>query len=249
MGTVLLVHGAWHGGWCWAPVARALRRSGHEVFAPTLTGIGERSHLADPSIDLDTHLADLLAVLEYEDLRDVTVVGHSYAGMFLERLATSTDRVGALLYLDAFLPRDGECALDLVPAEVRERMERTARTDGGGWGIPPSPLESLGLTEPTLVGWVQPRLVPQPIRTYQQPVALPDGLHDLPMQFILCTDWKCVFRPYAERARQRGATVIELDTGHEAMVEAPDRVAELIDAFVCDLDRAPVAAADPGPGR
>lgn len=235
MATVLLVHGAWHGGWCWAPVTQLLRAAGHDVWTPTLTGVGERAHLADPSIDLDVHRADLLGVLEYEQLEDVTLVGHSYAGMLIEGVARSSQRVSSLLFVDAFMPDHGESAFDLLPEEIRERMQRKAHETGNGWRIPPSDLEGLGVEDPAALEWLTPRLVPQPLGTYNQPADLLRGEdRRLPTAFVLCTEWKCVFRPYAERARERGYPVAELATGHEAMATAPNELAGLIDRFVSE---------------
>jgi pimeloyl-ACP methyl ester carboxylesterase len=118
MATYVLIHGGWHGGWCWARVAPILRAAGHDVYAPSLTGLGDRVHLLSPSVRLETHIEDVLGVLSYEDLRDVVLVGHSYGGMVITGVADrAADRVSHLVYLDAFVPRDGECLLDLLPEE------------------------------------------------------------------------------------------------------------------------------------
>ena len=137
IGTYVLVHGAWHGGWCWAKVARLLRDAGHEVYTPTLTGLGERAHLARPDIDLDTHIQDVVAVLEAEELRQVTLVGHSYGGMVISGAAARTSgRIGHLVYLDAFVPEAGKCLLDYV-GERAAAMREAAATQGEGWTLPP----------------------------------------------------------------------------------------------------------------
>src|SRR6185312_289139 len=115
----VLVHGAWHGGWCWKRVSPLLRALGHEVFTPTLTGLGERQHLMSPEVGLDTHIKDVLGVLEYEDLHDVILVGHSYAGMVIAGVAEkAAERIAHLVYLDAFVPADGKSLADYQPPEI-----------------------------------------------------------------------------------------------------------------------------------
>jgi pimeloyl-ACP methyl ester carboxylesterase len=136
---IVLVHGAWHGGWCWKRVAPKLRAAGHDVFTPTLTGVGERVHLAGLGVNLDTHITDVLNVLEVEELSDVVLVGHSYAGMVVTGVA---DRVGgklrSLIYLDAFVPGDGRNMIDYVAAERRKGMINAGETRAVSIHCPPS---------------------------------------------------------------------------------------------------------------
>ncbi len=134
MATYVLVHGACHGGWCWRRVAELLRAAGHEVFAPTLTGLGDRAHLAHRGIDLDTHIQDVAAVLTYEELREVVLVGHSYAGLVITGVAErAANRLAQLVYLDAAVPRDGEAGLDLfAPEEVAAMRAVKAALDPTG---------------------------------------------------------------------------------------------------------------------
>src|SRR6266511_4363097 len=133
MAVFVLVHGGFHGGWCWRRVAALLRAAGHEVYTPTLTGLGERAHLATPDIGLDTHIRDVLGVLAFEDLRDVVLVGHSMAGMVVTGVAErAPDRLAHLVYLDASVPRDGECDLEChgLRGEARAAFEARAGSDG-----------------------------------------------------------------------------------------------------------------------
>src|SRR5215211_1043953 len=124
MATFVLVAGAWHGGWCWRKVTPLLRAAGHEVFAPTLTGLGERSHLAHPDVGLTTHIQDIVNLLEYEDLNDVVLVGHSYSGMVITGVAEQVPgRLAHLVYLDAFVPENGQALVDLLPPEGRQSNE------------------------------------------------------------------------------------------------------------------------------
>src|SRR5918996_4325685 len=137
MTTYVLVGGAWLGGWAGQPVARELRRQGHDVYPVTFTGLGERSHLAGPEVDLDTYLADVVNLIEFEDLRDVVLVGHSYAGLVVTGVADRIpERIGLLAYLDAGPSPDGVAFLDLQPPEARELLERLVAETGGGWRIP-----------------------------------------------------------------------------------------------------------------
>ena len=150
MTTFVLVHGAWHGGWCWRRVALALRAAGEEVFTPTLTGLGERSHLLTPEVGLDTHIRDVAAVLHYEDLREVVLVGHSYAGAVITGVAeVAKDRLSTLVYVEGFMPDDGQCVFDQFPVPFRDRFRGLAEQSGDGWRIPATPalLDVWGITD------------------------------------------------------------------------------------------------------
>ena len=148
-----------------------LRAAGHEIWTPSYTGLGERAHLANPAIDLDTHIEDVVGVLEMEDLNDVVLVGHSYGGMVATGVADrARARIAQLVYLDAFVPRDGQSVLDLQPPEARNRMRDLVQTKGDGWRIPPNPMPPD--TPEAEVAWgVEPPLFPagQDIRTAAPP--------------------------------------------------------------------------------
>jgi pimeloyl-ACP methyl ester carboxylesterase len=133
----LLVHGGWEAGWVWRTVEDHLRAEGHEVFRPTLTGLGERSHLLTPAVDLETHITDILNLIKWEKLRNVTLVGHSYGGMVVTGVADRVhDRVGSLIYLDAFIPKEGRSLLDLLPSERAAITLKLAQENGDGWRVP-----------------------------------------------------------------------------------------------------------------
>jgi pimeloyl-ACP methyl ester carboxylesterase len=165
MATFVLVHGAFHGGWCWRDVAARLRASGHVVFAPTLTGLGERSHLAAPAVDLSTHVRDVVNLLEWEELGELVLVGHSYGGMVITGVADRRpERLAALIYLDALVPQDGQCALDLQPPERRASiLEEVAAI--GGWLWPPRTAAFYGVRDQRRQAWVDDRCTPQPFHT------------------------------------------------------------------------------------
>ena len=150
MTTYVLVHGAWHGGWCWRHVAARLREAGHEVHSPTLTGLGERAHLAKPEIGLRTHVDDLLGLLTYEDLQNVVLVGHSYAGLVVREAADrKPERVSRITMVDAWAGRDGESLDDLAPGFFLDWIESTA-VDGL---VPPAPAATVGVTQTRSRGW------------------------------------------------------------------------------------------------
>ena len=177
MATFVLVHGGGHGGWCYQRVSRLLSDAGHEVYAPTLTGVGERSHLVGPHVNLDLHIQDIAAVLHYEDLRDVILVGHSYGGMVVTGVgATAPDRIGKLVYLDAANPKNGESLVD-VAGPVIELARPAGRTvDGVELVLLPSPEAGMfyGVTDPADLAWMASRLTGHPWRCFEQRLALPD---------------------------------------------------------------------------
>jgi pimeloyl-ACP methyl ester carboxylesterase len=229
VGSYVLVHGAWHGGWAWQRVAPALRAAGHDVHTPTLTGVSDRAHLLNPAVGLGTHVQDVVALIEAYDLRDVTLIGHSYAGQVVTGVADLLpERVGRRVYLDAFVGDDGDAAIDLLPATVAGHYRESVAGPGFGWLIPVRSLTVLGVTEDADLAWLAPRLTPHPWLTYTEPLRLTGNHRTVPAAFVECTDWMRVFQPQAERAAARGWPVHELATGHEAMVTAPAELAKLL---------------------
>src|SRR5215207_8131279 len=172
MATFVIVHGAWSGGHAWRGVRPLLRGAGHEVFTPALTGLGERSHLASAQVDLDTHIQDVLGVLEFEDLDQVVLVGHSSGGMVITGVADrAPQRLAQLVYLDAEVPTDGQCEFDLLPPEERAGYQQAVTTNGQGWQIPRRSLSHYQGLDAKL-RWAMSRMVPQPINTLTQPLRL-----------------------------------------------------------------------------
>ena len=225
MTTFVIVHGAWSGAQAWRWVRPLLRAAGHEVVTPSLTGLGERGHLATPATNLDTHIADVAAVLHYEDLIDIVLVGHSYGGMVITGVADrAPERIGQLVYLDADVPREGESMLDLVPADHRARYEEAARTRGDGWRVPVPLPDPLPPGVPPEVAWAVARMNPHPLATMTQPLQLEHGETDLPRTFVLCTEGKEgeAEPPYVARVRTDPSwRLVELAATHTAHVAAP----------------------------
>jgi len=230
MTAYVLIHGGWHGGWCWRRVARALSAAGEVVYTPTLTGLGERAHLLSPEIGLETHVRDVLGVLETEDLAEVVLVGHSYGGIVVSAAADrAATRIGRLVYLDAVVPRDGECLYDRAPAQIEAYFEEQARTGGEGWRVPASAMNAqfLGLRDEADVRWVMPRLTAHPIRTYREPVRLSTDFPQMPRTYVNCIGDKPFGQPRTVQAEGID-DYHELRTGHDAMVTAPDDVVRLL---------------------
>src|SRR5512143_665754 len=169
MGTFVLVHGSNDGSWIWRGVRRCLHASGHDVFTPTLSGLGDRSHLIGCGIDLGTHIADVANLLFYEDLSEVVLVGNSYAGMVITGVAAKVpEQLKLLVYLDAYIPDDGQSEADLLPPEMRSVRQAEAAVNGGV--IQPPPPAIFGVTDPSLAEWIKARETPHPWATYAEPV-------------------------------------------------------------------------------
>jgi pimeloyl-ACP methyl ester carboxylesterase len=236
MTTFVLVHGGFHGGWCWKRVTPYLRAAGHEAYAPTLTGLGERSHLASPENNLSTHIQDILNVLTYEDLTDVVLVGHSYSGMVITGVADrAPERVISLVYLDAFVPEDGQSLRDIFrPPSSQAASSEVVLLDG--WRVPyPYRERPFGITSETDVHWVLDKITPQSINTFVEPIRFVNGgAPTIPRTYIYLrppgeqpTDTEFVW--FAERARtQPGWTYHELVSGHDAMIIVPEAVAAIL---------------------
>ena len=231
MATFVLVHGAWHGSWCWARVRQALLEQGHRVFTPTLTGVAEQSHALSPDIDLQRHVDDVTNLIRWEELDSVILCGHSYGGCVISGVADVVpERIAALIYLDAFLLEDGECLHDLLPAEHRELQVSLANEHGEGWRVPPIPAEIFNVNAVDR-GWVDRQCTPQPLATFQQPLRLRGGPSRVARNhFIYASDWEGTpFTACYDRARARGWTTSEIACGHDVMLDRPEALtAELI---------------------
>jgi pimeloyl-ACP methyl ester carboxylesterase len=231
--TFVLVHGGWHGGWCWSAVAAILRRREHTVFTPTQTGLGERSHLLSPSIDLDLFITDIANVLVWEDLHDVELVGHSFGGITISGVADRMpERIRQLVYLDAFILENGQSTLSMVPPNIASERAKAAQESSGGLSIPPPPPSNFGIVDPTQAAYVESRLTPHPFGSYTSPLVLahPVG-NSLPVTYIVCTD--PIYEPAStsrQWVKEAGWRTGELATGHDAMVIAPDLLADLLDS-------------------
>jgi pimeloyl-ACP methyl ester carboxylesterase len=223
MATVVLAHGAWSAAWAWKKMRPLFRKAGHEFFSPTYTGLGERAHLARPDIDLSTHVQDVLAVLEIEDLKDVTLLGHSYGGMVATGVADKAPgRIARVVYIDAFAPKDGQSLFDLLGPKGEAHMRAGATKDGDGWKLPLNPMPPD--TSPEDSAWAVPKRRPQPIKTFEEKIKLSSSKFP-PRHYIYAkkNGPGDVFRQFAERARSEpGWTCHEIDASHNPHITCPD---------------------------
>jgi len=233
MATFVLVHGGGHGGWCWQRVARRLREAGHDVYSPTLTGLGERAHLLRLGIDLATHIADVIGVMQYEDLHSVILVGHSYGGMVITGAADRAEgRVGHMVYLDAAHPYDGESLADVSPEMMAMARSEARIVDGVELVLWPTSqaVQFYGVTDPEDIAWMMNNLTPHPWDCFAQALLLSDAaaVRRLPRTNINTTP---SLRMSAEEARARqldGERNWEIDTGHDLMITQPAAVSEML---------------------
>jgi pimeloyl-ACP methyl ester carboxylesterase len=239
MVNFVLVHGTSHGAWCWRYLSPLLRAKGHDVYTPTLTGLGESSHLL-PKIDritLGTHIEDVTNTMFYEDLSEVVLVGHSYAGMVITGVASKEpQRLAHLVYYDAYVPFEGENEISLWPPEEQARVQAEIAKGSRFRPLPPDGTPGgfarfLGIVDPSLADWAQRRFTPHPISTYEDPP--PMGSQEsasIPRTFIHCTvgpfaPW---FGVFAERARKLGWEMHDLAAGHDAMLIDPKGLADIL---------------------
>ena len=233
--TYVLVHGAWHGGWCWRRVADRLRAAGHRVFTPTQTGLGERSHLLSKDITLDTFTQDVVNVIEFEELSDVILVGHSFGGSPISGAAERVpEKIKHLVYLDAFILEGGQSPFDVLPRDIVTSRQKAAQESSGGLSTPVPPPSSFGVSDPHDADWLKRHLRPQPLGTYTSPLNIkgPVG-KNLPRTYVMCTN---PIYPVLEASRtwvkkQQGWNWLEIATGHDAMVTAPDELARMLIAI------------------
>jgi len=233
MATFVLVHGGGHGGWCYQRVASLLRAAGHDVYTPTLTGLGERSHLVGPHVDLDLHTRDVCELLHFEDLRDVILVGHSYGGMVITGVADrSADRVGRLVYLDAATPVNGQSLVDVAGPVINAVRPDGKVVNGVELVLLPGPDAGLlyGVTDPDDLAWMADRLTGHPWPCFEQKLHLTneDALWAIPQYHIVCTSTLATRdREQMAAARDEGR-LWEIDTGHDLMITEPKATADAL---------------------
>lgn len=235
--TFVLVHGAWHGGWCWRRVADVLMARGNRVFTPTLTGVGDRAHLFSKDISLQTHVEDILAVVETEELSDFVLVGHSYGGFVISGVADALrERVSHYVYLDASVPPDMSPGAsfswaDFNPPEAREARLNLVREQGNGVALPAPPPSAFAVTKASDVAWLQRRLRPMPVGTYIGTFTFASsGSNGLKRTYIASSK-----PPYALLVSTRNRirddntwSFTTIEAGHDSMVTAPDELASLL---------------------
>jgi pimeloyl-ACP methyl ester carboxylesterase len=228
MTTFVLVHGAWFGAWCWRRVAGLLEARQHRVVTPTLTGLGERSHLLDPDIDLETHILDVVNLMKWQELRDIVLVGHSYGGMVVSGAAERMEKsIASIVLLDAFFPADGQAIIDLQPPPMRETILKLA--SDGLTAVPPRSAAMFNVNEADRA-WVDAQCTPQPIKCFLQPVALTGARERIARKtYIRAADYPSIpFDAGLSQARSHGWRTAEIAGGHALMLDAPEPLAELL---------------------
>jgi pimeloyl-ACP methyl ester carboxylesterase len=227
--TFVLVHGAWHGGWSWVRVADRLRARGHVVFAPTLTGLGERAHLLRPGIDLSLHIADVVGVIKYERLNDVVLDGHSYGGCVISGIAEAMpDAIASIVFLDAFIPDNGDATVDLVPPAVQEVIR--AALERGDTTVPVRDAATFKVNEKDRA-WVDALATPQPIGTMIEKIKLSGARERIAKKtYIRASGYPNVSfeKAHARAKADRTWRTYEVPCGHDVMIDDPDRLTEIL---------------------
>jgi len=217
MTDYVLIHGAWHGSWCWTRVRRLLAAGAHRVFTPTLTGVGERSHLLSRAVDLGTHVADVANLLIWEDLRDIVLVGHSYGGVVVRHVADRMpDRIRSLVYLDAFVPDNGKALFDYLPDDGKSDRE-LAVAHGDGWKVPPRPASFFAVNAADADWWIgSARCTRCPVLKRQHGSAAP------------ATTSQPSDTQFYAKAGERRWWQAELACGHDVMLDMPNELTALL---------------------
>jgi len=228
--TFVLVHGAGHGGWCWQRVADRLTAKGHRVFAPTLTGLGERSHLLNDKINLTTHISDIVNEITWKDLDQIVLVGHSYGGMVITGVAEQlVSRIASIVYLDAFLPGDGQSVTDVVNAIAPGMMPVLTSPF-----VPPPPVAFLNVNEKDSA-WVGSKVTAQPAGTLTEKLPVSGAFLRVPRKsFVGVTKGE---QPFFKTVADRYATdpawqVYQLDCGHDMMIDKPDELTAILERSI-----------------
>jgi pimeloyl-ACP methyl ester carboxylesterase len=230
MATFVLVHGGWGGSWEWTAVANSLRERGHQVFTPTLTGLGEREHIRPSEVHLSDHVDDVLAVIQFEELSDVILCGHSYGGMVVTGVADRVpDRIRLLVHLDSFAPKDGESLHDLLPEFVDSLLEVAEARGDGRAPIPDEVLPPQRAGDETIARYIA-RLRPQSARTFTEPVRLSGGIDRIPRAYVHCTGYEdSIMGPFVARAAAEGWLYRELATQHDLHLFDPKGTVTILD--------------------
>ena len=227
--TFVLVHGAWHGGWCWRRVADLLQKQGHKVFTPTMTGLGERSHLLDDKVNLATHITDIVNVIKWEGLGDIVLVGHSYGGVIVSGVADRMrDAIGSIVFLDAFVPEDGDSLAAKASQPVREAIAALVEKDEKA--MKPVSAAVFRVNEKDRA-WVDAMCTPHPVATLTDKITVAGGRDRIAKKaYIRAKGYPSMpFDGAQERLKATaGWRVYEMPCGHDAMVDMPDRLSEIL---------------------
>jgi pimeloyl-ACP methyl ester carboxylesterase len=225
----VLVHGAWHGGWCWRRVSDMLQEKGHKVLAPTLTGLGERSHLMSKDIVLDTHIADIVNVIQWEDLADICLVAHSYGGWPVSgAIEQVLDRISSVIYLDAFVPEDGQRGFDFASEFSRKAMMEAMAKAAAASGPPKAEIFQVNEKDRA---WVDSKLTPQPLGVALHPIKLTGAREKVAKKIYIrapAYPQPAFDKYYAAKKADPSWRTYEVDGGHDVMIDRPKRLVEIM---------------------
>jgi len=234
MVDIVLLHGSWHGAWCWKQVETGLRKRGHDVWVPTLTGCGYKHHTATENTGLSTHIEEICAYLHFQDLSEALLIGHSYAGMLVSGvIEKAMERVEGAIYLDAFLPENNESVFDIRP-DIEAIFQDLRTTSEQTWLVSPPDSSQFGIQDPNRTTWTNNRLTPMPLRTHTEPISLEqEGEAKVHQAYIQCTRNRDLgFGKSLNRAKERGMVIRLLDSGHDPMIITPKATIECIEGVI-----------------
>jgi pimeloyl-ACP methyl ester carboxylesterase len=231
MATFVLVQGAWIGGWYWKRVRRLLQNDGHDAFTPTLTGLADRSHLLRRDINLDTHILDVVNLIQWEELSDIVLCGHSYGGCVVTGVADRLpDRIRSLVYLDAFVLADGENLAQHVPGDQYQQLMDGMWSTGDGWKVPPIPPEAFNVN-PADADWLRSQYTMHPVSCFEQRIKLSGGIDQVRnVTYVLAEGFVqgSPFPPFYERAKSRGWRTLTMTRGHIPMLDQPEELTRIL---------------------
>jgi pimeloyl-ACP methyl ester carboxylesterase len=229
MATFVLVPGAWLGGWCWKRIRSTLQSAGHDVFTPTLTGLGERSHSLTCEVNLDTHILDVLNLIRWEELCNIVLCGHSYGGAVISGVADRVpDRIRSLIYLDAFVLHNGENAAQHIPPIRWERLIEGAKSVGDGWKVRPIPPEVFKVKSAADAEWMRRQCTMHPIGCFEQQIKLTGKVEQMKnVTFILASE-ESPFSPFLEKAKAKGWNTLTMNCGHMVMFDQPEELSRIL---------------------
>lgn len=232
MATYVLIHGGWHGGWCWKKVVQILRGAGHEVYAPTLTGTGDRFHLGSKNVNMSTHIQDIIATIEYEDLDNVILVGHSYGGLPVVGASEKIpNRLSHIVLLDAAVPQHGKAYKDISP-DFYQYLKAITDAQGDGWLIPIPEGADFGIADPKDSAWAMSKLTAGGcMAALEEPISISDpAALALPRTYLICTKngVQSDSIRFVEMPLRPNWKVRNIESGHDAMVDVPNQLAEML---------------------
>jgi len=228
---MVLVHGAWHGAWCWRKLLPLMMQGGLQVYTPTQTGVGEKADLLSKDISLETFIQDIADFLTQHDLHNVVLVGHSFAGISISGVADRMpERIRRLVYLDALLLQNDESVFDIISPEMAQARRELAQQTSGGVSLPAPEPSVLGVTDDRDVAWVKSQCTPHPLSTYESKMKLTHALgNGLPATYIAVTPHYAATTSSRNYAKTRSDwQYLEMEAGHDAMVTSPEPLARLL---------------------